>query len=70
MIYANDHRPAHVPVVADGWEAVFVMNCIRGPIPLRENYGVSLVRLRRIESFFEKDKLAICVAGKRIHGGL
>jgi hypothetical protein len=37
VIDTNDHRPSHVHVVADGWEAVFEMNCNGGPISLREN---------------------------------
>jgi len=68
VIYANDHRPAHVHVIGDGCEAVFEMNCASGPIVLRENYGFSLARLRRIKAFLQQHKSAICSAWEKIHG--
>jgi len=43
VVYPNDHRPAHVHVIGGGREAVFVLNCPKGPPVLRENY----VSLRR-----------------------
>jgi hypothetical protein len=39
-IYPNDHRPAHVPVIGAGREAVFDLHCPNGPPELRENYGI------------------------------
>jgi hypothetical protein len=39
VVYPNDHRPAHVHVIGRGCEAVFTLNCMSGPVELRENYG-------------------------------
>jgi hypothetical protein len=39
VIYPNDHRPAHVHILAAEHEAVFLLNCPNGPATLRENYG-------------------------------
>ena len=38
VVYPNDHRPAHVHVIGRGCEAVFDLNCLAGPVELRENY--------------------------------
>jgi Domain of unknown function (DUF4160) len=49
-IYPNDHRPAHVHVIGQGHEAVFVMNRPAGGVTLRENYGFpqrSLIAIER-----------------------
>src|SRR5271157_45063 len=35
-IYPNDHRPAHVHVIGHGCEAVFHLNCPKGPVTLEE----------------------------------
>ena len=35
-IYVDDHRPAHIHVIAADGEAVFVLNCPDGPPELRE----------------------------------
>jgi hypothetical protein len=68
VIYTNDHRPAHVHVIGDGCEAVFEMNCEGGPVTLRENYGFSLARLRRIKLVVREHRITICSAWERIHG--
>ena len=67
VIYANDHRPAHVHVIGDGCEGVFEMNCEDGPIVLRENYGFGLTRLRRIKVALRQHRIGICLAWERIH---
>jgi len=36
VIYPADHRPAHVHVIGPDGEAVFQLNCPRGPAELRE----------------------------------
>lgn len=41
VIYPNDHRPPHVHVMGNGFEAVFKLNGPHGPPELRENYGFS-----------------------------
>jgi hypothetical protein len=41
VIYPNDHRPVHVHMIGSGCEAVFRLNCLAGPVELRENYGFS-----------------------------
>jgi Domain of unknown function (DUF4160) len=68
VIYTNDHRPAHVPVIGDGCEAVFKMNCGGGPIALRENYGFALARLRQIKIVLQEHRNRICSAWEKIHG--
>ena len=50
VIYPNDHRPAHAHVIGDGCEAVFKLNCPKGPPELRENYGFSSGEVARIEA--------------------
>lgn len=50
VIDPNDHRPAHVPVIGAGGEAVFVLNCPDGPPELRESWGFSRAAATRIES--------------------
>lgn len=39
VVYPNDHRPAHVHIIGEGCEAVFKLNCPKGPPELRENFG-------------------------------
>jgi len=41
VVYPNDHRPSHVHVIGRGYEAVFDLNCLAGPLEIRENYGFS-----------------------------
>ena len=67
VIYANDHRPAHVHIVGSGPEAVFHLNCPEGPVGLRENDGFSGRELKRIELFLNQPVVELCVAWKEIH---
>ena len=46
VICPNDHRPAHVHVLSGSCEAVFILNCPRGPLELRENLGFKAADLR------------------------
>jgi hypothetical protein len=40
-VYPNDHRPAHVHVIGNGHEAVFILSDSAGSVAIRENYGFS-----------------------------
>ena len=46
----NDHRPAHVHVIGHGCEAVFNLNCPKGPVTLRENYWFARRDVARIKA--------------------
>jgi hypothetical protein len=41
VVYSNDHSPAHVHVFAEDCEAVFDLNCPKGPPTLRQNFRSS-----------------------------
>jgi hypothetical protein len=41
-IYPNDHRPAHVHVIGREGEAVFLLNCPRGPLCVKAFASVHL----------------------------
>ena len=64
MIFANDHRPPHVHVIAPGARAVFNL------------YGIELVRstgfdtraINKIESFLTEKRLELMEAWHEIHG--
>jgi hypothetical protein len=68
VIYVNDHRPAHVHVIGNGCEAVFVLNCLLGPVILRENYGFSRSELNRIEENLMSYLSQLCGRWEEIHG--
>lgn len=67
-IYVDDHRPAHVHVIAADGEAVFVLNCPDGPPELRECYGVSLQMVKRIQKKLAKHLSVLCPKWREIHG--
>jgi uncharacterized protein DUF4160 len=68
VVYPNDHRPAHVHVIGMGNEAVFELNCLNGPVELRENYGFSRRELARIAETLDSSVAALCKAWESIHG--
>ena len=68
VIYPNDHRPAHVHVIGNGCEAVFELNCPKGPPDLRENYGFSQKELKKILKELIANLATLCVDWRRIHG--
>lgn len=68
MIYTNDHRPAHVHVISSVGEAVFVLNCPKGPPELRERYGVTLRTLNDIQRELAQHLLVLCPKWREIHG--
>ena len=68
VVYPNDHRPAHVHVIGQDHEAVFALNCMLGPVTLRENYGFSTRDLMRIQAALGENLTALCRAWENIHG--
>jgi hypothetical protein len=68
VVYANDHRPAHVHVIGQGCEAVFDLHCPDGPAELRENYRFGLREISRIEKALTANLAALCSAWEKIHG--
>jgi len=68
VIYPNDHRPAHVHVIGRGNEAVFNLNCPRGTVEVRENYGFSRPEIRHIVRVLSDQQAVLCNAWKSIHG--
>jgi hypothetical protein len=49
-------------------EAVFRLNCLLGPVTLRENYGFSRVDLARMQRELQQHVTALCRAWENIHG--
>lgn len=68
VIWPNDHRPAHVHVKGAKGEAVFNLNCPRGPPALRESYGFKLADLNWIEDALTAALTALCAKWRMIHG--
>ncbi len=67
VIYLNDHRPAHVHVIGHGGEAVFQLNCLAGPVELRENYGFSRREIALAEGMLTDHLIQLCSEWERIH---
>lgn len=65
-IYPNDHRPAHVHVIGNGCEAVFILRA--GTPELKENYGFGPREVRRIEARLSERMDELLAAWERIHG--
>jgi Domain of unknown function (DUF4160) len=68
VIYPNDHRPAHVHVIGPEHEALFYLNCPKGPVSLRENYGFSATEIARIATALNQHVMELSTAWKEIHG--
>lgn len=68
VIWPNDHRPAHVHVIAPAGEAVFKLRCPDGPPELRESCGLRLADLRRIETALAGMLPDLCKKWSEIHG--
>ena len=49
-------------------QAVFNLNCLRGPIELRENYGFSWPAVNRLARLLQTDVQRLCAAWRAIHG--
>ena len=67
-IYPNDHRPAHVHVIGQGGEAVFILNCPDGPPELRECYRFNRPEVGRIKTALEAELAKLCEEWRTIHG--
>ena len=68
VIYPADHRQAHVHAIGPDGEAVFNLNCPRGPCDLRENYGMPPRSLARAEQLINEHVSELCRAWENIHG--
>jgi hypothetical protein len=68
VVYPKDHRPAHVHVIGRGCEAVFTLDCPKGPPALRENYGFSRRDMVAIVSGLTANLALACQQWSRIHG--
>jgi Fe2+ or Zn2+ uptake regulation protein len=68
MIYASDHRPAHVHVIGRGCEAVFKLHCPHGEPELRENYGFKFSELSKIDTALTQHLTELCHHWRLIHG--
>lgn len=68
VIYPHDHRPAHVHVVGRGSEAVFKLNCPKGPPQVREVYGMTRTEVARIRAILVEALAGLCAAWESIHG--
>jgi len=55
-------------VFGGGNEAIFNMNCPRGPVSLRENYGFSRAAIARIRDALNVAVRMLCEEWRRIHG--
>ncbi len=68
VIYANDHRPAHVHVMGGGKEAVFELHCPEGPPKLRSSRGLRLREVKRIGEALTQALRDLCEEWRRLHG--
>jgi len=68
VIYPNDHRPAHVHVIGNGCEAVFVLNGVAGLPELRENYGFAAKDLGAIRHELATRMKPLLAEWSAIHG--
>jgi hypothetical protein len=67
VIYPNDHSPEHVHVIGANCEAVFELNCPKGPLTLRESYRFTTRQLRHLTEQLYAALLELCGAWERIH---
>ena len=68
VIYPNDHRPARVHVIGHGCEAVFHLNCPKGPVTSRENYWFGRRDIVRIKAILAAKLAQLCKEWEKIHG--
>jgi hypothetical protein len=57
-----------VHVIGPDAEAVFVLNCPRGPVSLRASFGFSGRALRAVAAALDANLGRLCEAWKAIHG--
>ena len=68
VVYPNDHRPAHVHVMGNGCEAVFVLRRRPCWALLRENFGFSRSAIAGIERDLIEHLELLLKAWEEIHG--
>ena len=68
VIYPNDHRPAHVHVMGNGGEVVFMLNCPSGPPELRAVFGFGFREVARLEAVLAAHLARLCEKWGGIHG--
>ena len=68
VIYPNDHRPAHVHVIGNGFEAIFKLHCPDGPPELRENFGFAPDTVGNIKAALIDDLIYLCNEWRKHHG--
>jgi Domain of unknown function (DUF4160) len=69
MIYANDHRPAHVHIWGAGFEIVALLNCPVGPLEEREVKGdISKAGVRKVLKSLQPKVSEMCKAWRKQHG--
>jgi hypothetical protein len=68
VIFAADHRPAHVHVIGHGGEAVFNLRCPKGPPELREVYGLSRSQVADVRRIVGHEIKMLCNAWEVAHG--
>ena len=67
-IYTNDHQPAHVHVIGNGGEAIFILHCPDGPPRLRDRYGFTERETGRMEAALASVLDQLCREWSKIHG--
>ena len=67
VIYPNDHLPEHVHVIGTECEAVFELQCPKGPPSLRENYRFRKSQLQSLAAALMKQLSLLCAEWDRIH---
>lgn len=68
VIHTHDHDPAHIHVLGRGNEAVFVLNCPRGPSEMRESFGFSFTELARIKLLVDQEVGVFCTRWSEMYG--
>lgn len=68
VVYPNDHRPAHVHVIGQGHEAVFVLNQPAGGATVRENFGFTRSDLASIERKLVAHLEILLTEWEKLHG--
>ena len=68
VIYSNDHGPEPVHVIGSDCEAVFLLNCPKGPPTLRESFEFKARSLRNVAAKLNEELQALCSAWENIHG--
>ncbi|WP_443082567.1 DUF4160 domain-containing protein [Terriglobus sp. ADX1] len=68
MIFTEDHGPAHVHVFGPDSVFVFLLQCPRGPVRLRERMRGSQREMNRIARVLNENLDILCTAWRNLHG--